>query len=281
MTAPRSIAPPGPAARHGFSLLEILVAVVLLATAFTIIWSTFSATIDGWRRSREFVDRISHGDFVVDQLVSSMRSAAFFKNRPDKFGFWLDTKGGGDAPRDVISWVTSGSAFMKPEDPLGKGLHRIMVSVEETPDGDPALAIRAFQHLKDEIDKNDVDPWFVSSRIIGLDCEVYNFEDEDWKQEWEDTNAVPSLVQVTLYMEPVEKYGPVLKMQRIIQIPVAPAVTGAVTATQSPGEGGAMQPGQERRSPGGSQPPAEGGGGQGGGPRIISPGAQPPPGGAG
>jgi prepilin-type N-terminal cleavage/methylation domain-containing protein len=207
----------------GFTLLEVLVAVVLLATAFTIIWSTFSTTINGWRRSTEFLDRITHGDFVIDQMVSSLRSTAFFKNRPDKYGFWLDSKGGGDAPRDEISWVTSGTAFMLPEDPLAKGVYRIMLSVD-----DKGLEVRSFQHLKEELEKNDAEPWVVSPRVIGLDCQVYNFEEKDWDDEWEDTNAVPSLVKITLFMEPVEKYEPPVKLQRVVEIPIAPAVTGAV-----------------------------------------------------
>ena len=216
----------------GFTLLEVLVAVVLLATAFTIIWSTFATTLDGWRRSGEFLDRITHGDFVIDQMVSSLRSTAFFKNRPEKYGFWLDSKGGGDAPRDTISWVTSGSAFMLPDDPLANGLYRIMLGVE-----DDGLEVRSFQHLKEEIEKDEVDPWVVSPRVIGLDCEVYNFEEEDWDDEWEDTNSVPSLVLITLYMEPVEKNEPPVKLQRVVEIPIAGAVTGAVTVTRQPGEG--------------------------------------------
>ena len=232
--------------RSGFTLLEILVAVTLLATAFTIIWSTFSATLDGWRRSGEFVDRINHGDFVIDQMVSSLRSMAFFPNRPDKFGFWLDSKGGGDAPRDTISWVASGTAFMLPEDPLARGLHRIMISVEDFR-GKSGLAIRAFQHLKDEIEKDDVDPWFVSSRVVGLECRVYNFEDETWEDKWEDTNSIPRLVEITVFLEPVERNEPVIKLQRVVEVPVAPAVTGAVRVTQSPGDGGPRRSGSRPR----------------------------------
>lgn len=213
----------------GFTLLEVLVAVVLLATAFTIIWSTFSATIDGWRRSGEFLDRITHGDFVIDQMVSSIRSAAFFPNKPEKYGFWLESRGGGDAPRDQISWVTSGSAFMLPDNPLSKGLYRIMLSVE-----DEGLEVRTFQHFKDELDFDDAKPWIVSPRVVGLDCEIYNFEEEDWDEEWEDTNAVPSLVKITLFMEPVEKYEPPVKFQRVIELPIAPAVSGAVVVSESP-----------------------------------------------
>lgn len=223
--------------RFGFTLLEILVAVVLLATAFTIIWSTFATTIDGWRRSGEFLDRITHGDFVIDQLVASLRSAAFFPNKPEKYGFWLESRGGGDAPRDRISWVTSGGAFVLPEDPLSRGLYRIMLTVEDSSGGDSGLSVRTFPHMKEELDPDDAEPWFVSPRVIGLDCEVYDFEEEDWKDEWEDTNAIPSLVQLTVYLEPVEKYEPPVKLQRVVEIPVAPAVTGAVRVAEGQGAG--------------------------------------------
>ena len=246
MNAPRK--PAGTIRRAGFTLLEILVAVVLLATAFTIIWSTFAATLDGWRRSREFIDRISHGDFVIDQMVAALRSTAYFKNRPDKFGFWLEDRGGGDSPRDTISWVTSGSAFMRPDDPLANGLHRIMLAVEEPAGTDGALGVRAFQHLLEEIEPDDVEPWFVSSRVRGLDCQVYNFEEEDWDDEWEDTNAVPSLVKITLFMEPMERGEPPIKLQRVVEIPVAPAVTAAVTVAE-----GLVGREGEQPAPGGGQ----------------------------
>lgn len=236
--------------RRGFTLLEILVAVTLLATAFTIIWSTFSTTLDGWRRSGEFLDRITHGDFVIDQMVSSLRSAAFFPNRPDKYGFWLESRGGGDSPRDSISWVASGTAFMLPEDPLSLGLYRIMLDVESG--GDGGLAVRSFHHLADEIEKNDVEPWIVSSRVRGLDCRIYNFEEEIWEDEWENTNEIPTLIEITLFLEPIEKYERPVKVQRIIQIPVAPAVKGAVRVEEPAPE---PQVGKEDvDQAGGSQP---------------------------
>jgi len=247
--------------RAAFTLLEVLVAVVLLATAFTIIWSTLATTIDGWRRSQGFLDRITHGDFVIDQLVSSLRSAAFFRNRPEKYGFWLESKGGGDAPRDRISWVASGSAFVLPDNPLSLGLYRIMLSVEDTADG-AGLAVRTFPHMREEIDEADAEPWFVSSRVIGLNCEVYDFEKKDWTDEWENTNAIPSMLLLTVYLEPVEKYEPPVKLQRVVEIPVAPAVTGAVVVVRE-AEGGntndaAMQVDQPSQAqPGTGNPAAE------------------------
>lgn len=244
-----------PTPRRGFSLLEMLVAVVLLATAFTIIWSTFSATINAWQAGRKFVDEFHHGDFVLEQVVSALRSTAYFQNRPDKFGFWLETGGSGSYPRDQISFVKSGTAFMMPGHPLAQGLHRVVLGIENDTRGRPSFTVRAFPHLLDEPEPKDFDPWHISSRVRGFQCRVYNFEDERWDDEWEDTNSVPRLVEVTVFMEPPKSYEPPLQMTRLIEIPLAPAVTGAVQVGEADTRPSRQQrptdrepvPGQENR----------------------------------
>ncbi|MCZ7591803.1 MAG: prepilin-type N-terminal cleavage/methylation domain-containing protein [Kiritimatiellae bacterium] len=37
-------------ARRGFTLIELLVSLVVMALAFTIVWSAFSAVTKAWRR---------------------------------------------------------------------------------------------------------------------------------------------------------------------------------------------------------------------------------------
>jgi hypothetical protein len=233
-------------------MLELLVALAILMVAFSIVWTTFSVTVTAWNRGDKLIEELHHGDFVMEQLISALRSAAFFKNKPDKYGFWLEDRGGGQYPRDEISWVTSGSAFMLPDSPLINGLHRIMISIEDNDEGDPSVAIRAFPHLAEEIEKGEADPWFVSTRVKGIDCRVYDFESEDWSDDWEDTNSIPSVVEVTLFMEPLERYGEPVKMTRVMQIPISVAVTGAVQALPR----GGAQPGQAQpqQQPAGAQP---------------------------
>ena len=81
---------------------------------------------------------------------------------------------------------------------------------------------------------------------------------------------MPSLIQITLYMEPLEKGELPLKVQRIVQIPVAPAVTGAVTAAETPGDTGTtVQPGQQPDSSAGGSTTPRG--------ATTSPGNQRPP----
>jgi hypothetical protein len=224
-------------------LVELLVALAVAAVAFTIVWQTFSSVIKAWRRGGEVVDQVRHGDFVIDQLVSALRSAAYFPLRPDRYGFWLENRGA----RDQISWVTSSGAFIPPDSPLAHGLHRIMVSIEPNDDGEDAFTVRAFSHLAEELKKNEVDAWSLSPRVKGLDVRIWNPQEERWDEEWEDTNKIPGLLEITLFMEPLSKYEPPMKFARLVQIPLGPATTStAPIATGQLGiESGGTSAGQE------------------------------------
>ena len=245
--------------RSGFTLIELLVALTILVTAFSIIWGSFSATVTAWRRGGVLLDELHHGDYVMEQLVSSLRSMAYFSSAPDKYGFWLKSRGGGGYPADVLSWVASGKTFMPSGSPLENGLHRISVTVMANEDGDDAFAIRAYPHLA-EMDADDVDPWFVSTEVKGIQCRIYDSEEKDWKNEWEDTNSIPSLIEVTLYMDPLEEYGEPIKMTRVIEIPVAPAVKDKVT---TPGAATEDTGGQETPRKEGEETPVRGSDGDG------------------
>ena len=220
----------------GFTLLELLVAMTILVIAMAVIWQTFSSTIGAWRRGGELLDELRHGDFVMEQLISALRSAAFFESAPGKYGFTLKNSDK-NYPADKLSWVTASSAFMQPDSPLMNSLHRIVFSIEDGPDGDLAVAIRAYPQLAD-MEEDDVDPWFVSSEVKGINCRVYDLEADspDWENDWEDTNSIPSLMEITLYMDPLEKYGDPITIQRIVEIPVARKVDRQVE--QDTGGGG-------------------------------------------
>jgi len=160
-----------------------------------------------------------HGDYIMEQLVMVLRSAAFFENAPYRYGMWLDDGNAGRYAGDSISIVTASSGFMKPDHDLAQGLHRIQISIEKNKDYDEAVAIRALPFLSVKEFK-DVDPWFVSSEVIGMDCRVYNFKDEDWEDEWPNTNHIPALVEITLFIDPPDERGPAIKLQRAVEIPL-------------------------------------------------------------
>lgn len=228
-------------------MLELLVALAILATAAGLIWGTFSTTVRAWRRGGELVDRLHRGDFVMEQLVAALRSAAFFATAPDKYGFRMEDRGSGPGAADRISWVASGTTFVPPSSPLAHGLHRLIVTVEPNSEGTLCFTVRAHPHLADEERMPEPEPWHLSSDIKGFDCRIYNPEDEIWEDEWEDTNAVPRLLEVTLYLPPVEEYGEPVKLQRLVEIPVAPVVTQAVKWAEAGATEDGRRSGRARR----------------------------------
>lgn len=249
--------------RAGFTLVELLVALAVAAIAIAIVWQSFAAITRAWRRSIDVTDDVRHGDFVIDQLVSALRSAAYFPIRSDRYGFWLENRG----DRDTISWVTSSTAFIPPDSPLALGLRRIMVNIEPNDDGNDAFTVRAFPHLADELDKNDAVTWPISTRVQGMNVRVWNPEDERWDEEWEDTNRIPGLVEVTLYMKPTDRYEPPMKIARLVQIPLGPLTTStAPVATGQPGTGGGGPGNAEQPA---NRPPAQQGEGDSSRPRAT------------
>lgn len=225
--------------QSGFTLLEVLVALVILSTAFLMVYSTFSTTSRAWRDGSKLLQNLRHGDFVMEQLVSALRSAAYFEDAGPFYGFRMEDNGGGSAPTDWASWVTASPAFLPPNALFSHSMHRLEFTIDDNADGDPSVTVRAYPYLADEEEAEDAETWHVSTEVQGFNIEFYNPEDEVWEDEWEDTNEIPALVRVTLVMPPKERYEKPLELSRLVEIPVAGgSITGAVSAAKGSASGG-------------------------------------------
>ena len=221
--------------RRGFTLIEILVAVALLAAAMAIALSAYYSVSRAWQRGVTLADSLNHGDYVMEQMVSGLRCAFYPPPQSNAaggwsdFGFWLEKRGSGAEARDVISWVKTGAALLGQENVLDRGLHRVRVSVEDDPDGLPAVAIRVWRPYAnpDAFDASQVDPFFISGKALGLSCRVATNRTDagwEWMDNWENeaTNHLPAAVEITLYLDPIERNDPPVEIKRLVEIPLAP-----------------------------------------------------------
>lgn len=212
--------------RAGFTLVELLLALAIFTLVTTMSAAAFWSVLKSWNRGGEMLEQLHYGEFVMDQLVTALRSAAWFSSKPEAYGFWLDDSGGTSRnAANEISWVTSGSAFLPPDSPYQNGLHRISVTVDSV-DGEDGLVVRAWPHISEEIEARDVDPWLVSSEVAGLSCEWYDFENETWDQDWEETNSLPKLLRVNMTMKKRKDFDEELELQRLVVLEVAPTLPG-------------------------------------------------------
>lgn len=222
-------------AQRAFTLIEVLVAVALLAAAMAIAFSAYFSVSKAWQRGVTLADNLNHGDYVMEQFVNGLRCAFYPPPQTNTaggstdYGFSLEKHGSGDTARDVISWVKIGAALLGPDSALHRGLHRVRLSIEEDNDGAPAIAVRAWRPYAnlDSFTFDQADPFYVSGKVQGLSCRVSTNRTEEgwqWQDEWENeaTNHLPMAVEITLYLDPLDAETPPVEMKRMVEIPVAP-----------------------------------------------------------
>lgn len=244
-----------PRGSRGFTLIELLVAMALLVIVLGITFSTFYGISKAWQRGQTMAENLNRGEFVMEQIVCGLHSA-FYPVRQSSsestntqpantnasatgtpvmassadYGFVLVNDGDGETAHDSIIWVKTGSALLGPEDPLWRGLHRIKISVEEDEDGRLAVASRAWRPYGNAIDfdSDKITPFFISEKVLGMNCRVAKETDNEegwkWEDEWgtDATNRLPLAVEVILYLEPIEEREESVEIKRVVEIPVAP-----------------------------------------------------------
>ncbi len=237
-------------------------AVALMSMAMAMTFATFYSVSKAWQRGTAMADDLDHGEYVMQQIFCGLRSTFYppaggqasatnaagvttgtvagasnsvsaTTTSGGGYGFWLEDNGQGENARDVISWVKTGTALLKLNDPLYKGLHRVRLAIEDNGDDGPAVGVRAWRPYANSInfDPMEIEPHFVSGKVVGLNCRVAKeIKDDkwDWQDQWEDdatdqaTNRLPLAVEITLYMEPLDKEEPPVEIRRAIEIPLGP-----------------------------------------------------------
>ena len=148
--------------RRGFTMIEMLLATMLVGVLTTLSILTFQAVTHGWQASTDYLDKMQRTDYALNQLIIAMRSAYWPENGDVGTGKEADTtKGGGTgdgkdrnqygfsdpsdregerpSDSDIIEWTKKGSALVGSENAMADSVHRVRVMILEegdTEDGD-------------------------------------------------------------------------------------------------------------------------------------------------
>jgi prepilin-type N-terminal cleavage/methylation domain-containing protein len=214
--------------KEGFTLLEILLAVMILSIVATVTFMTFSAATTAWQRGTTLVDRLHHGDFVMSQLVMALRSAYYPEGGiRGEYGFQHIDNGDGPDAEDEISWVKLGGALIGRNQNYAGTPHRVRFFLADNENGERSAAVVSWRldGQTDDFDPDELPSVYLSSRIKGFNCRAaWTLDEEgeiDWEDEWKETNRIPSMVEITLFIDPVVKNDPPVEMKRIVGLRVA------------------------------------------------------------
>lgn len=261
--------------KRAFTMVELMLAVVLLGVMTVTSLLTFRAVTTGWRVSREYVDRLERTDYAIDQLVSGLRCTYYSHSgkQDENCGFVLIDNGNGDSPdnSDVIEWSKKGPAMVGGS-AASDAVHRIQVMVLEEGDstwGERIEKTGLYARVKplakvmpsemdagkDEFSFDNEElyrPVLIAKDVEGFNCTV-QAELPDGSSSKEDansfedvfskSNSVPYKVQLTFYIAREDpeylsqkKLVPIL---RTVRIPVhEQSLDGAVLPGEAAKESG-------------------------------------------
>ena len=121
--------------RRAFTMIEMLVAIVLVGVVTTFAVLTFNAVTTAWTSSTEYLDKMQRSDYMLDQVVSGLKSMYYpHAGQQDyTYGFYLTDGGNGDDPRssDTIEWAKTGSAIVGNQNASADTVHRVQLMVLE------------------------------------------------------------------------------------------------------------------------------------------------------
>jgi prepilin-type N-terminal cleavage/methylation domain-containing protein len=230
----RQASDPRPARRRrgGFTLLELLMALMILSVMLLLSFFCFDAVVQSWRAGVEMSDSVGQADHVMEQLVSGLRSAYYpdAGRQLDEYGFQVTEGGEGPEARDAISWVKIGRALVGEDCGFAESPHRVGVWVEDVGDeGSGGLMVAAHRvdlQLDDFDPEKDVVPIALSPRVVGLSCRMLDKDqpmkddEPNWQDEWSFSNCIPKGVEITLYMQPAKERDEPIEVKRIVEIPM-------------------------------------------------------------
>lgn len=279
--------------RRAFTLVEILLAVVLLGVLTAITMATFNSVTRSWQISTDYLDKMQRTDFALNQVVSGLRSLYYPHGGEQSYdyGFYLTDNGDGEDPdrSDVIEWSKRGSAIVGSKSAAADTVHRVQLMVLEEGNHDymdpievtglyarhcPDVTLRPKDN-RDDIDfsfANDemYQPVLIADGIVGFNCRVLpsdekveaEHDESLFEDKWETSNAVPYKVELTFYLADPEGRAYRSNTAPIMRIVRMPLYEQSKDGAAPPSEKAARESSGARRRASGGLGGAAGGGGR-------------------
>jgi hypothetical protein len=223
------------------TLVELILAVGLMALVTTTAFLAYQAAVRAWRSGMELSNSIHQGDYIMEQLVMGLRSA-YWRAAPG-YGFMLSDDGDSASARDTIRWTKLGSSLIGSDSPYAGMPHAVEVTVQDMTDArgkqQTGLAVRSWRLDLQQADfeSEKVPTVMLSTRVLGFNCRTLDpgeqnsrIENEKpelkWGDDWVKSNTLPAAVEITLFLPPIEEGKDPLEMKRIVRLPMAAQSAG-------------------------------------------------------
>lgn len=202
----------------GFTLLEIMLAVTILAVVITAVYNTWSAALMAWKRGTQITDTFQRQRIVLDTLGELTTSAVFYGAKPELYavtGTHSDTAG------DSVSFVTASDVLLPPGEGIAAGMRRVTISLQSDTNGKVFLGLVNAPALEDpDADAQNVTHIF-SADVTGFTVRYLDPQNAAWVDHWDDKTRTPSALEFTVVFRAGSAGTVPVTVTRQVDIPAA------------------------------------------------------------
>lgn len=192
--------------RGGFTLVETMVALVMLAIVIGAIYGTYRTATSTASVAEERADLNQTARILLSQINRELCSAYQPAQTTGSQASSLegeDTEGGPTAlQHDKISFLTTAESTIPVKGPAGD-LRRVTYSLETDTHGEPvAFAVQVDPRPELSMSDEAPDPIELSTLVVGFNCRYLDGDTDEWEDEWLQREKLPAAVRVELWLKP-------------------------------------------------------------------------------
>jgi len=228
--------PPRKHPARAFTLIEIMVAIMILGMIISAIYSTWVLILRSTRVGQEAAAQVQRERITVRMIEDSLTCVQSFQASMKYYSFVVQN---GEQP--MLSFAARLPEIYPRNGRFGDfNLRRLTFTVEPGPDSEKDLVLRQNPILMDVDSDEQANPLVLARNVQNFVVECWDTNTVKWVDEWDDTNSIPTMVRVNLVLggnANSQSTGPTLSLTRLIALPSSTLPT--VAQTGSLGVGGA------------------------------------------
>ena len=206
-----------------FTLLEIMLAVGMLALVVTAVYGTWNVALKAWKRGADVAATFQRQRIVLDTLCELANSLTFFSS-PD--GLYTVTGDHSENGADSVSFVTASDVLLPQSESLASGMRRVTISLQHDPQTGTFLGLVNEPALGAQNDAANETLHVLSMDVTGFYVRYRNPTDGVWKDEWQERGIVPSAIEFTLVFGGRDGRTPPVVVTRAVELPAAMGAMG-------------------------------------------------------
>ncbi len=208
----------------GFTLLEIMLAVTILALVMTAVYGIWSTSLTAWKRGMAVTESLQRGRVVLETLDELAKSAVFSPGNSSLYEVIGDTD---PALGSSVSFITASDCLLPPSEAATFGLRRVTLELERDAQGQPYLSLVSAPALEEKSLESEPFRRVLSADVVYFRVRYRDPRTGTWDDFWRQPDVLPSALEFTLAFPAGERGAPPVVITRAIELPAAKHVLEA------------------------------------------------------